>query len=68
MKKHLCIKDNPSNISSHDIIMGEITMPLSEEDVSTEDFSSSYSEFVVANPKWYIAGKEGYQIQSSIIL
>ena len=43
-------------------------MLLSEEKVSTEDFSSSYSEFVIAKPKWDSAGKKGYQIQSSRIL
>ena len=62
------MKEEPNNISSHDVIMGEIDLPAIVEDVSSEDFSSSYSDFVVRKPKWNGTGIEGYQTQSAKIL
>ena len=63
MKKHLCIKDEPSNLSSHDVIMGEISLPVHQEVSTSVDYSSSYSDFTVTKPKWNIDGQEAYQKQ-----
>ena len=67
-KKHLCLKDDSSNLSSHDVIMGEIILPPPEVEASSKDFSSSYSDFVVKKPKWDSSGMDGYQIQTERIL
>ena len=68
LQDHLCLKDNPTNLSSHDVIVGKVVLPTYEENVSSRDFSSSYSEFLVKKPKWNESCKDGYQIQSARIL
>ena len=67
-KEHLCLKNNPTNISSHDVIVGEINLPEPIEESETEDYSSSYTPFVVKKPIWNTSGMEGYQIQTDRVL
>ena len=67
-KEHLCLKDDQSNLSSHDVILGEILLPLSQSEVSAVDYSASYSDFIVKKPKWDSDGKGKYQIQTDKIL
>jgi hypothetical protein len=55
-------------LSAHDVTMGDIIIPFSQEEVSSKDYSSSYSEFIVKKPKWEEEGKEGYQIETARIL
>ena len=68
LKKHLCLKDDPSNISSHDVLVGEVVLPVVREHAESEDYSSSYTPFLVKKPKWNESGLEGYQNQSARIL
>ena len=68
-KDQLCLKENPSNISSHDVIVGEIVLPVAKVNNTTEqDHSSSYTPFVVKKPKWNESGREGYQHQTARVL
>ena len=62
------MKDDPSNLSSHDVIVGEVNLPISKEESTAQDFSSTYTPFIVKKPKWNVSGLEGYQIQTERIL
>ena len=67
-KEHLRLKDDANNICSHDVIVGEVNLPISKEESTTLDFSSTYTPFIVKKPKWNVSGLEGYQIQTERIL
>ena len=67
-KAQLCLKDDSSNISSHDVIIGEVELPMVQEDVIEKDYSTSYTPFIVKKPKWNDLGKYDYQNQTSEIL
>ena len=57
-KNQLCLKQNSSNLSSHDILIGELLLPSFSKGVSEEDFSATYTTFVVKEPNWNISGIE----------
>ena len=67
-KQQLCLKDNPENISSHDVIIGEVFLPIIEEQKTNKDYSSSYTEFTVKKPKWNKSNKEEYQSETAKVL
>ena len=52
----LCTLLYPSNLSSHDAIIGSISFPSKEK-----DYSSTYTEFHPGRPKWDKEGLPGYQ-------
>ena len=68
MHKHLCKLENFSNLSSHDVIVGEVNMPLVTYPNIEPDYTSTYTPFVVAKPKWNESGLAGYQKQSAEVL
>ena len=68
LAEQLCLKENPANLSAHDVIVGNITIPVNISSKSHEDFSPSYSEFLVKKPKWSESGLAGYQVQTSQII
>ena len=49
---HLCKNDNPDNLSTHDVIIGDISIPHNPSVINESDFSSTYTEFQVKKPKW----------------
>ena len=62
----LCLKENASNLSSHDVIIAGLSLPvykLSNE--SNKPVSTSYTSFNVRKPKWSNIDKEKYQIQTA---
>ena len=59
----LCLNNYPDNLSSHDVIVGELSLPHVPSIVSQEDYSKTYSDFVVKKPKWNISGLPHYQEQ-----
>ena len=65
---HLCQKENPCNLSSHDVILGQITFPIEPIFEDETDYSSSYTDFKRKKPIWNESGMIGYQNQSSMIL
>ena len=67
-KNQLCLKENSSNLSSHDVLIGEIVLPATSEEASKEDFSSTYTPFVVKKPNWDETGKAFYQKKTASIL
>ena len=68
-KDILCQKDNSANLSSHDPVIGEISLPqFSDNSVSTCDYTQTYSEFNVVKPKWNESGMAGYQMQSAQLI
>ena len=66
--EQLCLKENPSNLSSHDVIVGNLTYLATQTSKPTEDMSKSYSEFPVKRIKWHESGMDGYQSQTAQIL
>ena len=60
-KDQLCLKSDSANISSHDVIIGQIALIITTEDNNEEDFSSSYTPFVVKKPKWNSEQKPDYE-------
>ena len=65
---HLCQLENSSNISSHDVIVGNLKIPEIETVNSKIDFSNTYQPFLVKKPLWDESGKENYQKQTHDIL
>ena len=49
---HLCQLENSSNLSSHDVILGNLNLPLILAEKSEADFSDTYQPFLVKKPKW----------------
>ena len=68
LKDQLCLKDNSSNLSSHDVIVGEIILPKIQTKVFSKDFSSTYTDFIVKKPKWQNSANNEYQIQTERVL
>ena len=68
LHKHLCKLDNFANLSSHDALIGEVVLPAVEHCNEETDYSSTYTPFVVAKPKWSESGLSGYQKQSKEVL
>ena len=68
MYRHLCLMEHPENLSSHDVLVGKLSLPNVSEKNSTQDFSSTYSDFVVKKPKWCESGLAGYQAQTTEVL
>ena len=68
MHKHLCKLDYFSNLSSHDVIVGNISLPSIKSVENEKDYSTTYTDFPVAKPLWNEDGLPGYQKQSSEIL
>ena len=66
--KHLCLKENPSNLSSHDAIVGKLNLPLISSTKQVEDFSSTYTPFLVKKPKWSEDGLIKYQSETAQVL
>ena len=65
---HLCKLDNSSNLSSHDVIIGSMKIPLNNEQISEKDYSETYQPFIVNKPKWEESGIEQYQEQTFNVL
>ena len=61
IKDHLCLKEESANISSHDVIVGEIELPITSENTQENDFSSSYKPFIVKKPNWNPDKKPDYE-------
>ena len=68
MEQHLCKLDYSSNSSSHDVLIGRIILPSVNSIEKETDYSSTYTQFAVAKPRWSEAGLLAYQKQSSEIL
>ena len=66
--KHICLKDNPSNLSAHDVIVGNINLPVISTTKPNQEHSSSYTDFLVKKPKWCDSGMAGYQSQTNKVL
>ena len=67
-KEHLCLKYDATNLSSHDVIVGEVSLHISNEESTTKDYSSLYTPCIVKKPRWNVSGMEEYQIQTERIL
>ena len=65
---HLCKLNNSANLSSHDVILGALKIPLANKNNSEDDFSSTYEDFTVKKPKWDDSGIPSYQNQTFNIL
>ena len=66
--KHLCQQEISSNLSSHDAIVGQLYLPQARSHVIECDYSSSYTPFLLAKPKWDDRGMHGYQTKCATML
>ena len=66
--EHLCLKDNHENLSSHDVLVGKMILPDVPKATIGQDFSSTYTDFLVKKPKWSESGLAGYQAQTAQVL
>ena len=69
LKNIQCKMLHSSNLSSHDVLVGEIRVPHLINKLEPEpDYSDSYTEFTVRKPKWNETGIAGYQTQTARIM
>ena len=50
--KHLCTLEHSSNLSSHDVILGNISISRSDTQTPEKDYSDSYTNFTIRKPVW----------------
>ena len=63
LKDILCQKLHSSNLSSHDVVVGEICLPQPNDKLVKEpNYSKTYEEFNVKKIKWNESGVHGYQV------
>ena len=65
LHEHLCKLNHFSNISSHDALVGNIALPVVKQQKEEEDYTSTYTTFMVPKPKWNRSGIVNYQNQTS---
>ena len=65
LSEHLCLKNNPTNLSSHDVIVGKIMARAVPSSKSGENYTSTYTPFLVKKPLWSEDGLPGYQSQTT---
>ena len=65
LHKHLCKLEHFANLSSHDALVGNIALPVVKKQNKEEDYSSTYSPFIVPKPKWNQSGIVQYQKQTA---
>ena len=68
LQKHICQQHEPSNLSSHDVIIGEIFFPRGNESKSESSFSDTYTDFPRKRIKWDKGNILCYQEQTSKVL
>ena len=72
MKIRIDFKDHQrvesQNLSSQDVIAGEISLLKDMKKTDEKDFSATYTDFKVKRPKWDVSMAENYQTQSARIL
>jgi hypothetical protein len=68
LSSHLCKIDESSNMSAHDLILGNLTFSNEYKSSKQEDFSSSYTDFEVKKPIYDPNNLHNYQNQISEIL
>ena len=66
--EQLCKLDNSANLSSHDVIIGNLKLPLILTEKTDHDFSDTYQSFIVNKPNWEECGIANYQAQAFKVL
>ena len=66
--EHLCTLENDDNLSSHDVILGELNLKMGAEPVSAVVYSHTYEDFVAKKPKWNKLNLDKYQQETSFVL
>ena len=65
LDKHLCKLEHFANLSSHDALVAKIVLPVVKMQYREEDYSSTYTPFMVPKPKWNESGLVKYQRQTT---
>ena len=60
-KEQICQLEHSDNLSSHDVILGMISIPEIKAKTTDTDYTETYKSFKVNKPKWSIEGTEDYQ-------
>ena len=66
--KHICTLKDSDNLSSHDVIIGMMNIPVITEDAVVNDYSETYENFSVKKPKWNLTNLQDYQNQTFSVL
>ena len=61
LKHHLCKNENPENLSTHDVIIGQILLPNMKNKKVESNYSQTYSGLRVKRPDWKNGNMEAYQ-------
>ena len=62
----LCLKDDSSNLSSHDVIVAKLNIPVTcENNVEYKNESPSYTPFKIIKPNWTTLRKDEYQKETA---
>ena len=68
LQGQLCTLENSSNLSTHDVIVGNVTFQTKENTTKEPDFRNTYTNFDVSKPIWDPSYIPEYQAQSYSIL
>ena len=66
--KQICTLEDSDNLSSHDVIIGMMNIPVIAEDEAVNDYSETYENFSVRKPKWDMTNLQDYQKQTFSVL
>ena len=67
-KDHICLKYDPTNLSSHDVLVAEITVHYPKLLKSTSDHSSTYTPFQITKLDWSKTEIDDYQQDTAAML
>ena len=68
LQEHICLKNEPSNFSSHDVLVGVITVPVTSSAPKMTNSLSTYTPFQVTRIDWSNPEKDGYQEDTAKLL
>ena len=66
--EHICKLQNADNLSAHDVLLGNLKLKITADNVSSVDYSHTYENFSVKKPKWDVDKLETYQSQVNRVL
>ena len=61
LQELLCLLENPHNLSSHNVLIGELRLPVRKVENNERDLSHLYTKFSVNKPVWNEAGFSRYR-------
>ena len=63
--EHICCLETSDNLSSHDVIVSQVSLPNGIQKVDSADYTSTYTDFLVKKPLWNENDLPCYQMKVS---